>query len=743
MATPRIVVEDATGELCSTTADVVFGCRTGCTVVLDDPIAAGRHCAFAHDGAFRVRDLGSVTGTWLDGKKVEGTAEVKDGAAIVFGASRVLAKVEDRDGTPTLVLNLQRNGFWWRKSGKKVFDNDPDALVRSEVAFGRFPLLTLGNRLAMVVGAVLLVAATFVAAVMEPLADAGPLVPTHAFVTGDAKIDATHANLVRCRGLADAQGCNVCHVTGEGTPERKCLQCHADFAEPQSFRHPYVGDGKLGSSSGMQAGQEFCVLCHRDHVGNDWLKPASDTLVGKCDACHSDGKAQLDRDALLAKAPPQPLPTRQRAFAAWRFPHDQHVQKGIDCAVCHQLDPDVVANKQAGRPDDPARQDFAEAPYETCAACHVPGAPAAGLTAEQQTKWRAKDHQWNVAWHGTDGDGAGCRKCHTQSERGGRTVFGPEFPMVARATATPEQHAAERARYASPQRLHTAEFQAHANGKACTTCHLDGKVAAAEPSPRTFWHALHVTDGALQPKAGDGGKVSTDAKAGCLSCHGEVRGQKALTDATQAAYHWPATADAQAACKDCHREREGEPLALTARSTTIAAERRGTAIAFPHDVHVTSKAFGSSGSLADGCFACHEFQKPANGGEHTFVPRVKAGAANCTQCHQGHADVGGGECRQCHPVVADQASSFQIAANVPPGTSVFGKPAPDVGKRAWPGKNGFSHQSRGHVGPEITCATCHDPKALAAAKDLATVPVPDDATPACRECHLKKQFHWR
>ncbi len=742
MGIPRIVVEDATGELCNSAGEVSFGCRTGCSIVLDDPIAAARHCAFSHDGSFRVRDLGSVTGTWLDGQRVVGSVEVKEGAAIVFGVSRVQAKLEERDGTPTLVLQLARNGFWWRKAGKKVFDNDPDALIRSEVGFGRFPMLALGNRLAMLVGVVLLLGATFVASVMEPLADAGPLVPTHAFVTGKGAIDATHANLARCRALADEQGCNVCHTTGQGAPENKCLQCHADFATPQTFRHPYVGDGKLGPLPGITVDQDFCVLCHRDHQGEDWLKPASDQLVGKCEACHGDGAARLDRDALLAKAPATPLPARQRAFATYRFPHDQHLAANIDCAVCHRIDPDVLARKTAGQPDDPGREDFAETPYETCAACHVPGAAAAGMTAEQQTKWRAKDHQWNVAWHGTDNDGAGCRKCHTQGDSAGRTVFGPGFLTVARAAATPEQHAAERARYTSPQRLHTAEFEKHAGGKACSTCHLDGKVATAESTPRTFWHALHVGDGALQPAAGQGGKVSNDVTAGCLSCHQDVRGQQKLTDAMTAAYHWPTTEAAQNACKDCHREGT-QPLLLTAKSTTIAADRRSTAIAFPHDVHVQSKSFGVSGSMAEGCFACHTFDRPAGGDEFAFVPRVKSGAADCSQCHTGHAEVGGGECQQCHPVETGRANSFLLSANVPPGTPVRGKPAPDTPKRAWPGLNGFSHLSRGHVAEGITCATCHDPKSLGAAKDLATVPVPDDATKACRDCHLEKQFHWR
>ncbi len=742
MAAPRILVEDATGELVNSEGPVTFGTRTGNNIVLKDPIAAARHCEFSHDGTFRVRDLGSVTGTWLDGAPVRGTVDVRDGSQVVFGASRVLAKIEDREGTSVLVLQLQRNGFWWTKAGKKVFDNDPDALVRSEVAFGQFPMLRFGNRLAMLVAAVLLVGGTFLASIIEPLADAGPLVPSHALITGSTPIDATHAALSKCRALADAQGCNVCHTTGAGTPDTKCLQCHTDFIAENASRHPYVGDGKLGQLTGMVVDQSFCVLCHRDHEGSDWLKPISDTLVGQCESCHGAGQQRQD---LERRVPPVPPPTRDRSFTSIRFPHDVHVQKQIDCVICHVGDATVKANKEKGFPDDPAQQDFAEAPYETCKSCHVAGAAASGMTAAQQELWRAKDSQWNVAWHGTEDGGSNCLKCHAQGQRSEQVVFGPEMRTVVRPNLTPAQHAAERARYTTTSRSHREQFEKHADGKECVTCHVSGSIATAEPAPRTFWHALHVTEGALAPAAGKGGEISTNLTEGCWSCHQDMRAAQSLTDASKAAYHWPTTEEAQAKCKDCHLE-GNRALPLVASSTTIGSDRRfapGVRADFPHDVHVRSGSFGKTGTLAEGCFACHGFERPPGSSEFQFMPTTRPEAADCTQCHNGHANIGGGDCEVCHPLDRTTTNSFLVAAGVPTGTVLRGQPTPAAAARAWPGLNGFSHLSRGHVGPDITCATCHDAKLLGAAKSVASVPVPDDATPACRECHLKKQFHWR
>ncbi len=748
MVFPRIVVEDATGELLQTTGEVTFGTRTGCEVVVEDAIAADRHCQFGHDGTFVVRDLGSVTGTWLDGECIGSWREVRDGSQIVFGCSRLSAKVETRDGAPTLVLQLQRNGFWWRKPGKKVFDNDPDALVREEVGFGRFPALRAANRTALALGAALLVAGTFVASVLEPLADAGPLLAAHSLVNGDVVVAGASASFVRCRALADQQGCDVCHETGAGTPPRKCAQCHVDLVAGPTRRHPYVGDPTLGPLPGIAVDDGFCTVCHRDHAGQDWLKPAAAALVGQCETCHGQGRTAAVLAPLAALELPEP---RQRPFSTVRFPHEPHVAKGIDCAICHRADPEVTAARDAGFPDDPLRDDFAEVPYETCASCHVPGAAAAGMTAAQQQQWRAAaEHRWPVAWHGSDDAGANCAKCHARSERGGRAVFGPELKTVARPVLTAAEHAAERARYTVASRSHAEQFAAHAGGRECVACHVTGAIGAiagAATTPRVFWHALHAGDGALAPAAGTGGAVSTDTTAGCLSCHQDVRSSGALRDATAAAYHWPAPAEAQQACSSCHRDGE-RPLPLVAVSTSIAAERRSAPADapadFPHDVHVKSATFGRSGELAEGCFACHSFEVPDGGDAWRAVPRTAdAAVKDCTACHAGHDHVGGGACRECHPAEAGRANSFLLAAAIAPGTMVGGQPAPAAPTRAWPGATAFSHFSRGHVGEDITCATCHDAKATGAATDLGSVPVPDDASPSCRECHLQRQFHWR
>jgi hypothetical protein len=733
MPLSKIEVQHGNDELTFDGGMVTIGGRNGVDVVLRDAMVADRHCVITYEDGFVLRDTGSVTGTWVDGQRAAPLAELVDGATIVIGTTKLAVAVTTDDGTPTLQLTSEPQSFWWKKAGKGTFDNDPDQLVYSETRFGRFPTLKLSNRIAMITGAVVLLSATFLSSVMEPLADPGPLMPAHRVVTS-ASIDdpAIHVGLKKCVELSGEQGCNVCHTTGSGTPERKCAQCHGlegKMAHEGSWRHPYHNDGTVSD-------QQFCVLCHTDHNGSTDRKHGSDELVGKCATCHGDDP-KFDEKVNQARIV---LPEQQPvAFEDLRFPHDAHLAQEIACDVCHQVDAAARAIADQSLPDKRELHDFASVRYEACASCHVAGADAVNMTAAQQAEWRTKaaDAQWSVTWHGTSGEGSKCLACHAQADRGGATVIGPEMKTVTRGVFTADLYRQERALYTNATRSHAEQFEAHAGDKKCSECHLDQRVRTATPTSRParpFWHGLHMAAGALAP--GDAaGRISADNKQGCVSCHADLgqTGADHLTalDPDAAPYHWPDSPSAQAACKECHKEGEDLlPLRAAKLRTTAATEQRPD---FPHDVHVMSAAFGQEGSLAKGCFACHEFSGPDGEAPFTQVPRTLASAMDCTSCHSGHAEIGGGDCQQCHPKIEGRSNSFLWQAKV----------AEPQSKRPWPARNGFSHLSEGHIKHLKDCATCHGDSGLDQAKALADVRVPDEREKLCRDCHLKEQFHWR
>lgn len=728
----RIEVQHGNDTLSFERGAVSIGGRLGVDILLRDVMVAARHCEIGYeDGRFVLRDGDSVTGTWVDGQRAAPDAPLTDGSRIVIGATTIAVSVDEDDDVAVLRLQTEPYAFWWKRPGKGAFGNDPDRLALSEANFGRFRSLRVSNRLAMIAATAVLIGATFVTSVMEPLADPGPLMPAHALVTSQAPDDPRiHAGLERCVELSGEQGCNVCHTTGEGTPESKCAQCHGlegEMAHPASWRHPYHLDGEVQD-------QQHCVLCHTDHNGGTDRKPISDTLVGDCQACHGD-----EADALRERVKLPPLEQPMTAFQELRFPHSLHLGKQIACDVCHTIDPQAQERFDAGIPDSGDAHDYADVPYQVCASCHVDGAPAVNMTVAEQRAWReqAAERQWNVAWHGTDDGGQKCLQCHSQSRRDGAEVIGPEMKTVPRGSWTAELYRAERALYTNATRSHEEQFAAHADGKACTSCHLDGAVQTASPAARParpFWHGLHLAAGSLAP--GDAAAaVSMDASAGCASCHADLGrpGADALTpfsptDPTSS-FHWPNTPSEQAACKECHREGEAlVPLNHVPRASTAPVVDRPD---FPHDVHLMSAAFGREGSLEQGCFACHDFSDADSSAPFTQVPRTLPGAMDCTSCHSGHDDIGGGDCQQCHPKLAGRSNSFLWQAKV----------AEPRSERPWPTPNSFQHLSPGHANED--CAVCHGNSGLERAGALSDVRVPDESEQLCRDCHFKKQYHWR
>ena len=135
MARSRIEVQNGNDELSFEGGLVTIGGRTGVDVVLRDPMVADRHCVITCEQGFVLRDTGSVTGTWVDGERAAPTAELRDGATIVIGTTKITVKVGDDDGIATCKLTTDPQSFWWKKAGKGAFDNDPDQLVYSETKF--------------------------------------------------------------------------------------------------------------------------------------------------------------------------------------------------------------------------------------------------------------------------------------------------------------------------------------------------------------------------------------------------------------------------------------------------------------------------------------------------------------------------------------------------------------------------------------------------------------------------------
>jgi len=80
-------------------------------LALPDPFSSGHHALILpKDGGFALRDNGSKNGTFLNGKKIQGEADLKKGDEILVGSTRLIYDKELSSNVElTEVISPSRN----------------------------------------------------------------------------------------------------------------------------------------------------------------------------------------------------------------------------------------------------------------------------------------------------------------------------------------------------------------------------------------------------------------------------------------------------------------------------------------------------------------------------------------------------------------------------------------------------------------------------------------------------------
>ena len=669
---------------------LTVGSRSSCTLSLEDPLLAEIHCTIGCDGAnFYVEDCGTSTGTYVNGVASAGRTALKDGDEIVAGMSRL--KIAVTAGKTELTTTVKEADFFFDKK------EDPLLWSKDETSFGRFKPMRVANIAALLVLLALLPLCC-VGPFSEAALDFGPLSTVHR--TTDSRFAADHAAL-----KDDAQGCAACHDPYSGATVGRCAACHEEIVS--AARHPYYGKAEDWKNG--------CAPCHLEHQGDDAAQMRGAANPAMCKSCHpAELQAKLDAGTLTLADIGASLAKRGRTAAAVAtfsaqvpydtFSHADHVKAGAQCSDCH-------ARAATPIPGDAAnpRREFARIAYESCGACHGP-------ESKHERAPRAADgspaKRFRPGWHGTDDGGGKCLECHAT--------------LHSKDLKTSEVVDHDLSYTLGKTRFHGEQFDAAAQTKDdCAKCHLNGAPPERRLENRPFRHGVHC--GRL---GGNDAAGRTAASRDCLACHQEQKTAVSLAATSPGAcYRGPGAS----ACAKCHTS-GGDPAATPQAAEPAPAGRpRRTRTEFPHGKHLGPLAEPASGSrtLADGCFACHEF-KTGEAGAFDAAVHTKAGAQNCLDCHQTHKEIGGGSCADCHR---------------PGDPSYSGKPL----AKEWPKPSGFSHFSPGHADPADPtrardCASCHrDAAAVDGATTLSAVRIPDENDPSCRECHIRQgaRFHWR
>jgi hypothetical protein len=98
-----VLLDTRSGSLIALSVRTVVGRSAACSIVIDDARASAEHAAIAWSGeCWEVRDLGSLNGTWLDGRRLVAgeRAPVRHNSRLAFGGVDAWILTDDRPAGP-------------------------------------------------------------------------------------------------------------------------------------------------------------------------------------------------------------------------------------------------------------------------------------------------------------------------------------------------------------------------------------------------------------------------------------------------------------------------------------------------------------------------------------------------------------------------------------------------------------------------------------------------------------------
>jgi hypothetical protein len=666
------------------TADSIsIGTRSNADLVLKDPIAASRHCSIAFKmGKFVLCDGDNATGTFLNGARIESDRVLRPGDRIALGVTTIEWPPSDEaEGPGVITLHVREGAFFFAMKRRGEFESDTDEWVRSEVTFGRMPLLRALNVLGIVaaIGAALWL---WLAPKGQETLQPGHLSSAHAALFSNHP--PTDAHLASAVAIAQEMKCAACHESFGQPSQAKCAACHGELVEAAAatLSHPFGWDDA-----------SRCSSCHREHYGATpppgALHPVD--ISQDCQDCHGDlfdteaglreGLARAVEEYDLAPSTDESV-QRVASMGFEGFHHGDHSSVN-DCAACH------VESESF------EHGDFAKQNFDSCMVCHSPSSEASSTVLAD---WLPPaESRWDLDWHGSGTDGSHCQQCHVE-------------PYAAALKETETLHPSA-VLFSLQTRSHAHDFEVSTDPADCASCHKAGlpRNAGRTMKSRAFRHDQHLSF--PRPTSEEEARVNA---AQCAECHTDMALSAQLV-ASPGSYLGPPAGS----CASCHEE-DGRSL-IEGPGTPAEPLAPASTVAFPHAQHV---------EVEGGCLACHAV--PVDSSQR--VATIE-GAAQCASCHVetsgdlsvAHhflAGAGADGCAVCHTSQSDPASGRAMA-------SVFYAEAD-----AAMGRSTFSHTLEAHK--QGSCTDCHGD--LTAGEDIYS---PPESAASCRECHARSRFHWR
>lgn len=261
-------------QLAEVPGDVLsIGRGTRAVLRSENPAVSLDHATITRDeGGYTITDLGSITGTYVNGRPVE---SMRLGKADVIEIGDLRLEVQSADPRQPLFLRVAKSAVL---SSDVEDDAAPAAAVKAGVASLKAPKIDYASAYRLK-RAWLTKAAVTSALVIFCIIVIGEITkPKKQAVFAPGGLSVRHEQFRDPKGERLLNNCHACHDPFLGVTDSACEACHKGMVHAKNQESPPP-----------------CTDCHAEHRGQGRLAPSFDTSDAVCVNCHANIAAHMKR----------------------------------------------------------------------------------------------------------------------------------------------------------------------------------------------------------------------------------------------------------------------------------------------------------------------------------------------------------------------------------------------------------------------------------------------------------------
>jgi len=179
-----------------------------------------------------------------------------------------------------------------------------------------------------------------------------------------ALLEKSFADLAKALAMSDGAQA-IARPWRQAAYPSPCLTCHFGV----EYLGPVGGDLHFDHETHVVGAPLACTLCHGEAAEHGQLKVTTST----CEGCHERIKGPIREGCLDCHGP-----AVASAPQGIVFPHEKHIESGLDCVACHEGVEAALHVRYSER-----RESLFAQGHDFCGTCHVQDVPPEGTACDK------------------------------------------------------------------------------------------------------------------------------------------------------------------------------------------------------------------------------------------------------------------------------------------------------------------------------------------------------------------------